>query len=87
MPPAPSTEFPSDLILKIVEGQARIETKLDAALKHQDGQDEAISELRARVETLEKVNARSKGYLAALTAVGGIAGAIASTVAKYFVHP
>lgn len=75
----------SDFI-RLIESNARLETKIDMVLTRLDGQDEQITSIRGRVEDLERSRARARGVMATLTAVGGLAGGLASTAIRMFMN-
>jgi hypothetical protein len=78
--------LPMDIFLKIIEGQARIEAKLDSHIT-------AESMLTARVSNLESDNNQAKGarkmlvwlvpILSALASIIGTAVAYAVTIGRY----
>jgi hypothetical protein len=75
---------PSSDFIRLIESNARLETKIDLVLQRLDRQDEDIDAIRGRVEDLEKSRAHSRGIVAALTAIGGAIGGIASTAMRFF---
>lgn len=66
----------------LIASQARLETKIDLVLDRLKAQDDDIKSIRSRVEDLERTRAHSKGILAAIGALGGLVGAIASAIIK-----
>lgn len=68
----------------LIASNARLETKIDLVLQRLDVQDADIRQIRSRVEDLEKSRAHSKGALAVIGAVGGLIGALATSLLKNF---
>lgn len=62
----------------------KLETKLDNVISLLQKQDEAISNLRMRVEELEKTRAKANGALAVVVACGGAVGSLLTMIVKYF---
>jgi hypothetical protein len=80
---SPSTSYPPEFI-DLIKSVARLETKIDLILDQHAAQDGDIKSIKSRVESLERSRAHNKGVLAVLTAVGGIIGAIATTILKNY---
>jgi len=71
----------------LIASNARLETKIDMILSRLDRQDGEITDIRGRVEDLERTRAHSKGVLATISALGGLIGAIVTAAIKnYFPH-
>ncbi len=68
----------------LIASNARLETKINLVLQRLDIQDADIQQIRTRVEDLEKSRAHSEGALAAIGALGGLIGAMATAALKNF---
>jgi len=83
--PSDSPGYPE--YTRLIESNARLETKIDMILSRLDRQDNEIADVRSRVEHLERARAHSKGILATIGALGGLIGAITTALIKnYFPH-
>lgn len=67
-----STPTSSVDLIDIVRSQARLETKVDLVLERLDKSDAAHERIRLRVDNLEREQARSKGFAAAIAAIAGV---------------
>lgn len=68
-----SESFPSREVIRLIEGQARVEQKLDGFLKTQEARDQdlqaRVTAIDSRVKKIEDKATKQGGYIAGITAV------------------
>ncbi|WP_343314055.1 hypothetical protein AAIB41_02605 [Brucella sp. BE17] len=79
-----SVEFPSKELLEVIRSQARMEEKLDSFLKNSTSMQAKLTAIETDVAELKSKRREDKAFLAALSAVFGVAMAFIVPAARKF---
>lgn len=79
-----SAEFPSKDLLEVIKSQVRMEEKLDTFLKNSTSMQTKLTSIETDVHELKAKRREDKAFLAALSAVFGVAMAFIVPAARKF---